>query len=1429
MSLPTASCRGSARNPLPPFSGLRCRGLTLVLLLCLLGGGSAVFAAGPTTTTTTTAATLAPPSSGTSALRLYTDENYRLGIGDVVHLEVVGVAKYSGEFTIGAGGTIRLGSLPALALENLSLGQARSLLTTRLQVYVKNPQVVLSVNELASTRTVYVSGDVTRKGRLILPFLASLADALAEAGPNITADLRRVQITRNGRAYTLDCRGLTGEGPLGRQHLLRDQDTINVPRLEETAIAVVGQVKTPTVIDSGTAVPLLQALAQAGGPLPNGDLRQAQIHRGDKVIPVDLHKFMEQGQAPEELSLQPGDVLVIPVGGEAGVFVGGAVSKPGTVELRGSGVGRDLLRVVTAAGPNADSDLTRVTVYRDGATFTQNVKAAMETGKPDENLPLQEGDLVFVPSQTVGTVLVTGAVEKRGVVPIGPENERDLLRVVTTSGPQPNSDLAQVTIHRKGKAIVRDLKSALEQGKLDESVELLDGDVVVVPEAVRTLVVTGEVEKPAVLRLGAKEERDLASLVLESGPLPTADLSRVSVSRDGQELVISVRDYIEKGDRTKTLVLQPGDIVRVPSREIRVFFTGAVQRPGLNLVSDEGLRDLARSLSVPGLQPNADLSRVTVRRGDKAYMRNIQAYSLTGAAAETMELQDGDTVVVPSQEIRVLFTGAVQKPGLATLTENDLHDLAGALTTLAAPMPSADLSRVIVRRGNQTLTRNVRAYLMNGAAGETLTLESGDVVLVPSGEASVLVIGAVNRLGTVQLVGDKEQDLLRLVVAAAPTANADLTRVTVYRGTESFVFDLKKAIDDGDDTQTMALKDGDVVKVPSYDAVVIVTGAVTRTGVFGLTQAPEQRDLAKQIMGLTPLPTADLHRVAVYRGGQVIVRDVDAYLYKNDKSQALDLQDGDVVVVPQGGDLASITGAVLHPGAVRVSRADERGLVQLLSAAGLQPNADLEKVTIYRGDQEIVNDLSDLRDGGTYVPVVEVEPGDRVYVPTIKEAVVSIAGMVARQGVFDIADPKQRDLVRVVTGASPTPSADLSRVTVFRKSEVLVRNLKAYLDGSDVNQTLTVEDGDRIVVPELGVNGVIVSGQVARQGVFPLSVGGANDLLSIMALAGPNEATADLNNVVIHRRGTQYVRNLNKLREEADLSQNLQLESGDVIFVPQSTDAINFAGAVLRAGAMSLNGVRQRDLMRLLPNAGLQPNADTEHITIYRKGDVLVANYRNLVEHGDFSQNLTLEPGDLVYVPTDTINDVMVLGAVTRAGSMNVREEGSRDLLRIITAAGPTDAADLTRVTIFHENTEPQYTNLHKLINEGDLSQNRRVQPGDVIVVPKLGQMYVIGGVPRPGAIYVQPGWDIMDALAAAGNIGAGALWKMVLIRRGPDGKVEKHDIDLTPLQRGKLPERMAVKAGDILYVPYSKARGFGWQDIREILFQIAAFWNIFD
>ena len=133
MSLPTASCRGSARNPLPPFSGLRCRGLTLVLLLCLLGGGSAVFAAGPTTTTTTTAATLAPPSSGTSAARLYTDENYRpdrrCSTSEVVPVRTPVSSPSAPE-------DIRLGSLPASA-ENLSLGQARSLLTSRLQVYVK--------------------------------------------------------------------------------------------------------------------------------------------------------------------------------------------------------------------------------------------------------------------------------------------------------------------------------------------------------------------------------------------------------------------------------------------------------------------------------------------------------------------------------------------------------------------------------------------------------------------------------------------------------------------------------------------------------------------------------------------------------------------------------------------------------------------------------------------------------------------------------------------------------------------------------------------------------------------------------------------------------------------------------------------------------------------------------------------------------------------------------------------------------------------------------------------------------------------------------------------------------------------------------------------------------------------------------------------
>lgn len=1348
--------------------------------------------------------------------RMTVDADYRLSAGDVVQVVVFGEPTLSGSFRIGPGGSIAVPMLGQITLRGLRLGEAEELLTRRAGTIVRRPDVTLTVDETASVRKVYVSGELTRTGAVTLPFGSTLTDAISIAGPGPFADLREVRLTHPGaEPIVVDCSGLRGEGPLGHEHRLEYGDTVFVPRVREE-ITVMGEVRAPgsALLPTGRRVTVIDALRMSQGFTPLADRSRAVLLRdGAEPILIDLDRLLKRGDVAENREMRGGDVLVVLSAEHDNVLMMGALARTGVFNLRGQPQ-RDLMRAITLSGPGAATDLERVTVYRGDRALVRNLRALMEEGDLAQNLDLEAGDIVFVPARQVHSVLVSGAVGRRGVMQIARTEDHDLLRVVTLAGPDPASDLTRVTVYRGEETFVRNLKAALEDGRLEESMMVEDGDVVYVPEQAQTLVVSGAVQRSGMVRILTDEWRDLATLINMSGPLPIADLSRVEVHRGDEQMVVDVRSFMDKGDRRGTMRLDDGDVVRVPRMEESILLTGALSRGGVIRLYEGFDRDLTALIMAAGPLPTADLERVTVHRGEERIVRNIRALAEEGDRSQDLELVPGDIISVPMRQVHnVLLTGAVVRAGLMQVVDDQRRDLA-RLVTLAGPLPNADLSQVTVHRGGLSTSRDIKAYLDSGLDIHTLLLEDGDVVQVPRGEHMVLVTGAVMRAGTLQLVEENQRDLLRVVTLAGPMPAADLSQVTVYRGEERLVRDLRRLTREGDLSQTMLLQDGDIVRVPAYEDSILLAGAVTRYGVLGLGP-PDQRDLARLVIAAGPLPQADLRRVTVHRGDESLTRDIRAYTHDGDRTQTLDLEDGDLVLVPVDRDTAMLTGAVTRAGAVGVADPEQRDLGEILTAAGPLPTADLRRVVVFRDETEMLHDFSGLRDAARPTPSVELLPGDRVFVPGLKAAAVLITGAVGRQGTMELAFPHQRDLAKAVMAAAPHTAADLSRVTLHRDDETAVYDVRAYLEQGDRSQTTALEDGDRILVPELGAHGIMITGQVARPGALPATIGRRPDLLGAVTLAGPFPQTADLTRVTVYRRGEQLVRDLKRLREEGDLGQNLELEPGDLVFVPEATETVVFLGEVQRPGAVNIHGVRQRDLARLLPLAGLKPDAGLDRVRIYRQGEVFVRDYRALSERGELDQNIELEPGDLVYVPPDDAHYIIVLGAVNRTGLVNVREEVNRDLLRIVTLMGPLATADLSRVTIYRGDQEPIYRDLQLLRDEGDLEQTMRVEPGDVVVVPKLDEMYILGAVGRAAPYPVQPGWTIMDAISYAGGVARGAE-SVTLIRRRPDGSTEHIKFDLRRLAKGDPPEPVRVRAGDILYVPAPRERRTLWRSITE-------------
>src|SRR5690242_3799767 len=150
-------------------------GLAGLLVLLLGCAGNA-----PTLDSRPTAALSAAPTASTTGAPDMSTNDYKLGSGDRIRVLVFGESNLSGEFEVGAAGTIDMpliGSVPAMGV---TVGQLQSDVTARLRNgYLNDPKVSVQV---LNYRPFFITGEVQKGGEY--PYKAGLTvqDAVGVAG-----------------------------------------------------------------------------------------------------------------------------------------------------------------------------------------------------------------------------------------------------------------------------------------------------------------------------------------------------------------------------------------------------------------------------------------------------------------------------------------------------------------------------------------------------------------------------------------------------------------------------------------------------------------------------------------------------------------------------------------------------------------------------------------------------------------------------------------------------------------------------------------------------------------------------------------------------------------------------------------------------------------------------------------------------------------------------------------------------------------------------------------------------------------------------------------------------------------------------------------------------------------------------------------------
>ncbi len=261
---------------------------------------------------------------------------FTLGPGDRVEIEVMGTPNSRAIATVGPDGKIYYFLLPGMNVWGLTLAQTHDLLQKELGKYITEPQLTVSLREVAS-KHVWLLGRLNRPGVYPMPAPMSLLEAIAQAGGTSSAggqltlqelaDLRHSFIMRQGQALPVDFYRLLKEGDTSQNIYLQSDDFVYVPSASAQQVYVLGSVSQPRAMPYTDGMTLVSAIAGASGALKvdwltpgmygvvaDAYVSHVAIVRGSlsqpQMMVVDYGAIIK-GKALD-VPLEPGDIIYVP-------------------------------------------------------------------------------------------------------------------------------------------------------------------------------------------------------------------------------------------------------------------------------------------------------------------------------------------------------------------------------------------------------------------------------------------------------------------------------------------------------------------------------------------------------------------------------------------------------------------------------------------------------------------------------------------------------------------------------------------------------------------------------------------------------------------------------------------------------------------------------------------------------------------------------------------------------------------------------------------------------------------------------------------------------------------------------------------------------------------------------------------------------------
>ena len=578
-------------------------------------------------------------------MNIATPQNYVLGPGDQLIIDVYGDTQKSEQLTVSPDGDVTVPDYGPIHVAGLSVSAAQSKVRSHLGTYYESSDIRVTVGQ---TRTIMVNvmGEVKAPGTYTLSAFATVFHALYMAGGiSDLGTLRSIKVFRQGRQISVvDVYEFILNGRLAGNVRLQDNDVIQVGPYE-SIVDITGRVKRPMAYELRKNESLATLLKYSGGFASDAYKKSLRVLRKNGRMKSVFN--VEEFEMPEFKMFDGDSVTVDSIIDrfENMVEVKGAVYRPGMYNL-GEKVNSVRSLIENADGITEEAMVARAVIRRMKPNRTQEVVSVDLKGILDgtaADMPLENEDVLFIPTLA----------------------EHQNLRTLTING----EVIFPGTYEYAEKMTIEDL--ILQAGGLTDAASTVKVDVTRRLRDPEAMTSTMEVAKTYSFSLKPNFEYDGdQSFTLEPFDVVSVRKSPVyqnpiQVRVEG-EIAFEGRYSLEqKNQRLSDVVKAAGGVV--PGAYVR----GARLIRTMNedeLARRDEMIKMARQSASADTKDSLSLEQLALETTYTVGIHLDEALANPGCD-EDVELQEGDRLVIPRYNRTVRISGDILKPNTVAFKE----------------------------------------------------------------------------------------------------------------------------------------------------------------------------------------------------------------------------------------------------------------------------------------------------------------------------------------------------------------------------------------------------------------------------------------------------------------------------------------------------------------------------------------------------------------------------------------------------------------------------------------------------------------------------------------------------------------------------------------------------------------------------------------